>query len=494
MSKKAVLILKRSMEYMKHRKIQVAVAFLVMLLLLIYFPGNWLKVGEYIENYCTGLYGWVPEASNTEMTYVQEFMPCYSYLEELGVCFRNTEGISEEGTVVFSVKELSGEELFYQELSYGDLEDSYYMFDVNLTLDKKQTYQIVVTFNPVQDDSPTVLLSTTEEYLEENMIFSCNGTVMEGQQLAVYYTYYTTYENEQTQRNVLQALLMILCISVMIAVGFPLESKYKKAIAYILLAMAPYMLGQRLELLSTTQESMVENAMAWNVGLMYLLELCLWLIIRNPGIALAVSNLFLTLLYSVNYFVEIYRGVSFRFSDLLALKTFTSVAGNYSITPNDQVAKAWLLGIIFIVAGLVVQAGNKRWNIPSRVTGVLIMSVSLFVLLKTDFLLEQGFEREIGWHEQITYESNGYLVATFLNMREPGMVRPEGYSTSRAEEILSEYDEKTLLSEEEEENLPNIIMVMNESFADLRVLGNLELSDENLTFLTVCPKIQSGVM
>ncbi len=55
------------------------------------------------------------------------------------------------------------------------------------------------------------------------------------------------------------------------------------------------------------------------------------------------------------------------------------------------------------------------------------------------------------------------------------MIYPDDYSIERAEQILQDAD---LSSQETVENkteqMPNIVVIMNEAFSDLRVLGDIE--------------------
>ena len=94
-------------------------------------------------------------------------------------------------------------------------------------------------------------------------------------------------------------------------------------------------------------------------------------------------------------------------------------------------------------------------------------------------LLEHGFSYYSGINQEYTYYFDGYLVGSMLNIKYNRIAPPEGYSAKHAEEILAKARDGGQVQDTEE--LPHIILIMNESFSDLRVNGNLELSRENLS-------------
>ncbi len=97
---------------------------------------------------------------------------------------------------------------------------------------------------------------------------------------------------------------------------------------------------------------------------------------------------------------------------------------------------------------------------------------------------EHGFSYYSGINQEYTYYFDGYLVGSMLNIRYSRVTPPEGYSAERVEEILEEARGKAQGPEDgNAEELPHMILIMNESFSDLRVNGNLELSRENLNFI-----------
>ena len=89
---------------------------------------------------------------------------------------------------------------------------------------------------------------------------------------------------------------------------------------------------------------------------------------------------------------------------------------------------------------------------------------------------------------------DGMAVTFVMNLAYMSIDKPEHYSAAEAQAVLDSYGEGGAMSEEsgskaEEddtqkgEDLPNIIVMMNESFSDLSVLGDFETNEDYMPFI-----------
>ena len=292
------------------------------------------------------------------------------------------------------------------------------------------------------------------------------------------------------------------------------------AVGSVLLVLMPLILGYRLEMLNIDKSILVDNGIAWNLAIMYFLELVIVLCCGSLPIAGVIATLLFTILYSVNDYVYAFRGAPLTLNEAMAAGTAAKVLGNYDFTPRRELAVCWLIAVLFVLAFLSVRHWSKKVGVigkgaeaedsdkvggkPGRgiglrkrlvgfVAGMLLLLLGGYVFLFTDMLQAQGFQLLYGYHANDIYRSYGFLVSTCLDIQNGRMVPPEGYSVTAVEEILQEVAEKAETSgvvnsdisgmgETKTKDLPHIILIMNESFADLSVLGNIELSEENLPF------------
>ena len=83
---------------------------------------------------------------------------------------------------------------------------------------------------------------------------------------------------------------------------------------------------------------------------------------------------------------------------------------------------------------------------------------------------------------------NGMAVTFAMDMEYIYVEKPDGYSVKRAEAILAEYEDKENTDDKKDINeidsdLPNIIVIMNEAFSDLSVLGNFTVNQDYMPFV-----------
>ncbi|MCM1552776.1 MAG: LTA synthase family protein [Butyrivibrio sp.] len=340
---------------------------------------------------------------------------------------------------------------------------------------------------------PTVGLCSKSYKLPENRTLTHGERLSDAQLVARYH-----YTDALPVAEAIKCIGICLLTAFGIMFGLPGKRSVRRVAGVVLLMVGTFVLGWQLELLTYNEQMYLPIALWWNVGLMYVLELLVLLCTHSLRVAVPLTNLALTLLYTVNYYVLTYRGIPLRVNDIRAAGTAVQVLGGYDFIPSSGLALAWGICLLIIVFGIQSGTGgikektgekafrpNAHTLISYVVTAVLTVGITLWgghLLLYTDFLNQVGFADEelrgIAQH-QFTYY-NGYLVGVCIDVKNSHMNAPEGYSVERAQKMLAQFGEVQQPAETGE--LPHVILIMNESFADLRVLGDLELSQENLSF------------
>ena len=69
---------------------------------------------------------------------------------------------------------------------------------------------------------------------------------------------------------------------------------------------------------------------------------------NNTGLTCMISHIFLVSLAGINYFVYLFRGNEFIFSDLKSIQTGLSVAGNYEFALDERAGYVILLSTLYI--------------------------------------------------------------------------------------------------------------------------------------------------
>lgn len=135
------------------------------------------------------------------------------------------------------------------------------------------------------------------------------------------------------------------------------------------------------------------------------------------------------------------------------------------------------------------------------VRGILLVVSSLFLFYCGHFnsngnLLKKAYDKTALWipySQKMNYYNVGFVGGFLFNLNVPAMEEPENYSEKTISEITEKYSKETTSVTEEEK--PNIVFVMSESFSDPRRLSGLTLSGNPLSpYEEIAQNTYSGQM
>ena len=182
------------------------------------------------------------------------------------------------------------------------------------------------------------------------------------------------------------------------------------------------------------------------------------LLTARPFPALCIGMVLLLFLSTVDCYVYMFRGNEFMPTDIFSITTAGNVAAEYDFTPNLTLVRAWLMLLMFLFA---VSALHLRKLPRLRFT---LVSVPLLLLLVFVFRFNTrsavpSYFAHIGSYE------NGFLLNFTLQIEKAIVRKPEGYDPAQIKALPSQSDPAA------SDSTPTIIVIMNESFADLSVFG-----------------------
>lgn len=203
------------------------------------------------------------------------------------------------------------------------------------------------------------------------------------------------------------------------------------------------------------------------IGIVLLL---IYIISCDYRITVIVTTLFLMSLTLTNYFVVNFRGNELTPTDIFAVGTAINVASEYEYSVGAPVIYAMLLAIIWIVAGFSIPRIKINRNIRKMVIGIVVEVIMITILVvSTDKII----------HPQHFFTdgtaTNGFFLNFIARFETTEVKKPENYN----KEIIESYEQEYGTSREEKDNSkPDIIVIMNESFADLSLLGELKTNQD----------------
>lgn len=256
-----------------------------------------------------------------------------------------------------------------------------------------------------------------------------------------------------------------------------IKAAWGKVLYFLLIPIAALYIEELIWNTSITEL----NVQNWvlNYILIILLEVGLFFIVLNPTITYLGILLFCWTYGMVNHYVLLFKGCPPFPSDILAIGTAAQVMGQYTYYLSDSIVYGtlcllYILLILLYFPHTISKRYVSRKRIIFTVCGVTELVLSFFILYNINF--NSMFElKEAEWNDKSAgFRANGAPLNFLLSLQNMRIREPNGYSFAAAEEILSQYsvvDNKVITFEDES---PSVIVIMNESFSDLSVLGTFE--------------------
>lgn len=270
-----------------------------------------------------------------------------------------------------------------------------------------------------------------------------------------------------------------------------LKQNRRRIVSFFLLFAVPIIIFYLMEFYTHNPfQTMLPGIQCLNI-IFFELVMALGLFIFKKGrIALWVEAVIFAIVGLVNYFVLDFRSAPVMPWDILSVKTAVSVADNYNYRLDKQAAIVLALFALMLLISSYCDISVTF--IKLRVSGALISFFLLTAFVNytqsNDCLYRFRLYDKLFTPTTMTYK-DGTVVAFCMQLQYLFVEKPEGYSKERAEEILQEglsqpySDIESFQTALEAKNTPNIIVIMNEAFSDLNILGEFSSSEDYIPFV-----------
>ncbi len=182
--------------------------------------------------------------------------------------------------------------------------------------------------------------------------------------------------------------------------------------------------------------------------------------------AVIAASLVLLVFSTGNAVVFQFRSVELKPTDFLSVTTALNVVSQYSFQLNDGIVRSWLMHGWLLFAAFALP--EEKPLMPALVYRLSALSATLLCALCLG--LTAGRFPLFSWYN-FGSVNNGYYLNFCVNLSRCFVREPEGYSDSALAELEAAYaSEADVLPSGA--NAPTILVIMNESFADLSVLGD----------------------
>ncbi len=292
------------------------------------------------------------------------------------------------------------------------------------------------------------------------------------------------------KNNIRAAIAIILAIVMYVTIGFHIGVLIAYGLLYYLIKSLKIDLDQRCPWLWTAilfvsgaifttfsiQYMLLDSELfqrmsdlKWvlNVLCCLVVYLVVQLFTNNAGLSCIISHTSLLSFAFINYFVYLFRGNEFTFSDIRSIGTGLSVAGNYKLQLNDRGAYAIFGAALFIAFVRKCHVKFARaWQM--RIIDAMLAAICVIIVGMAAYDVNTET-----WEQKGTYR-NGYILNYILGIRDSFIAQPDGYSEEAIQKLEKKYSSNDKDYSKTDVKDPTIIVIMNESFSDLSVLGDLQ--------------------
>lgn len=215
-----------------------------------------------------------------------------------------------------------------------------------------------------------------------------------------------------------------------------------------------------------------------NICLILAVYFLLHMIIARPRAAAPIAHCLLVLGALADYFVYVFRQNEITFADATSLGTGVSVLKSYHMLIHDRGAYVILMSILFVVFTVKLKIDFKNKWLTRLLALVICVALNAHVYTKTVLYETQTWQMKGS-------TQNGFILNFMLSVRDNFIAAPDGYSAEEIAKLEEEYAAKETASRyapSADVKDPTIIVIMNESFSDLSVLGDLATNKEVMPF------------
>ncbi len=241
--------------------------------------------------------------------------------------------------------------------------------------------------------------------------------------------------------------------------------------AYLLMQ---FVLGAQLSDFSL--RAMVGNAVC--IGAVYALLVA---VIGSLSAASLVCHLVFGIWAAANSFVFAFRGTPILPWDFMALGTAAAVAGSYDLTPNLRM----IVGLILVGCGIfaLVKFRPTFFGLGGRLIALAIAAIFASMVAFTSLLSDKTFKPDV-WSQMGSYKKGGAAAVFLRNLDFLEIEQPESPTLDQLQNTVDALPADPLAITEQ---VPNVIAIMNESWADFEEFGNLTLSEPINEYISSLP-------
>lgn len=454
---------------------------------------------------------------STNSVLEQEFKAAEKRLGKFEIYFNNLSPHESSGKIQFSVLDSERNEIYtdcldissvkHQSATIFDLSGNtktmnsnhivskkIYQSSKGIAVDKGKVYILQIKAVDLESVSPIEILLCDGNADADNVL-TLDGETIEKSQIyakAIYYRF--TYIVFMVLMILLMMALVMVClpwkaVDEMFKARFKTEWTISLWMSRMMFVLTPFICLFINSKIVDVRTSKIVLMLLKPRGILNLLIIGLfwWLIYvlcNRTKYTTVITTLTFGLFAIVNYALIQFRGLPFMATDLSNIGTAMDVASSYTLSFDKP--SIWVITIVVIWC-CVAMAFESNRGISKKIRGIHILVLGMLVLCFNQIFFNSTYLKDNGikvsnFNPTGGYKTNGCALGFMITVTTSRMEKPEEYSIEAVQELMDGYESDSAGNAAVSEQTPNVIYVMNESFADLSIIGDLGLSEDCMPF------------
>ena len=282
----------------------------------------------------------------------------------------------------------------------------------------------------------------------------------------------------------------ILHLAAVLSVGLGLyrivfRKKVNIVLRWIAAALTPAAVFLLAEFITHDPFRITPRIIFLNLLIIYLTSIFLSVLTRRTAVGNAVVTVLVITFGMISFYTKSFRGAPLFPWDIASAGTAAGVISHYPINFGMRVVCIIATSLLLVEIALCcnVKLNLGKWFIRLTATVLSLAAFSGSVLyLQTDRAIDTFNLYPYLFTPNVLYDRNGFVVSFLMNLRYITVEKPTGYSAKYVRTVTSGYESDKV--PEDKTDLPNVIVVMNETLSDMTAVCDYETTEECFPFIS----------
>lgn len=211
-------------------------------------------------------------------------------------------------------------------------------------------------------------------------------------------------------------------------------------------------------------------------------------ITNRKKMALIITTSLLFLYETANYVVTSLRGTAITILDILSLKTALNVSKGLDIKFSRQYIIGTVIYLLILLLIVILYRKKEKRENKFRILTLAVSLITFVLIFNSETINSMPI-----WNINDIYNTYGTNLTLVRMLKDLNVKAPQNYSRADMENKLKKYNTDT----EEYNKDVNIVVIMNESFADYTNNEYINITEDNIPFfhfLQESENVITGIM